>query len=331
MDSDPSKIKVVFFGTPEFAVRPLEAIFRAKYAISGVITAPDSPVGRKQVLTPPAAKIAAQKLGLPVYQPETKAELADILKILRPDLCVVAAFGMILSKEVLDIPKYGFLNIHASLLPRWRGPSPIQAAILNGDEKTGVTIMLINEKMDEGPILAVREFPIFVPSGHLPKGDNFQFPRITAGELSKELSKLGAELLVETLPKWLDGEIKPRKQNDAEATYCKIIKKENGKIDWSKSAEYIERMTRAYWPWPTAYTKLRIKNKELRILKIIKAEASKENGHKIGEVFLNKDKKLTVKCGEGSLILEVIQPESKKPMSGEEFLRGHREIIGSVF
>lgn len=309
--------KIVFLGTPGFAVAPLEAIFKAKYAILGVITAPDKPIGRKQILTPPAVKIAAQKLGLLVYQPETKAELADILKTLQPDLCVVAAFGMIFSKEALEIPKFGFINIHASLLPRWRGPSPIQAAILNGDEKTGVTIMLINEKMDEGKILATRHVPLATR-------------KITTEELSKELSKLGAELLIETLPKYLNGEIKPRKQNDVGATYCKIIKKQDGLIDWHKPAEYIERQIRAYYPWPTAYAELRIKNEELRILKIIKAEVSEENKHKIGEIFLNQNKKLAVKCGKGSLILETVQPEGKKPMSGEEFLRGHQEIIGSI-
>jgi methionyl-tRNA formyltransferase len=315
---NPLKKRIAFLGTPEFAVAPLEALFRAKYAILGVITAPDKPVGRKQVLTPPAVKITAQKMGLTVYQPESKAELLEILKNLRPDLCVVTAFGMIFPKEALEIPQYGFINIHASLLPRWRGPSPIQAAIINGDEKTGVTIMLINEKMDEGPTLANAELRI-------------QNSELTAGELSKKLSDLGAKLLIEVLPKYLKGEIKPQKQNNAQATYCKIIRKEDGRIDWSKPAEYIERQVKAYHPWPTAYAELRMKNKELRILKIIKAGISGENKHKIGEIFLNQNKKLAVKCGKGSLILEIIQPEGKKPMSGEEFLRGHREIIGSIF
>jgi len=316
MNFEPLKTKVVFLGTPEFAAAPLTAIFRAKYAILGVVTVPDRPVGRKRVLTPPAAKITAQKLGLAVYQPGNKAELKAILDDLRPDLCVVAAFGMILPKDVLDIPRYGFLNIHASLLPRWRGASPIQAAILAGDEKTGVTIMLINEKMDEGPILAKSEIRI----------SNSE----TAEELSKKLSELGADLLIKTLPKYLKDEIRPQEQDHSKATYCRIIKKEDGLIDWSKPAGHIEIMTRAYWPWPTAYAKFKIQNSKSKILKIIKARVIKQNGYKIGEVFLVENKKPAVRCGEDSLVLETVQPEGKKPMSGEEFLRGHREIIGST-
>lgn len=317
MSFNPSKIKTVFLGTPEFAVAPLEAVFRAKYAISGVITGPDSPVGRKQILTPPAVKIAAQKLNLPVFQPKNKAELLGFLKDLRPELAVVAAFGMILPKEALEIPKYGTLNIHASLLPRWRGPSPIQAAILNGDAETGVTLMLVNEKMDEGAILTKSKIQI-------------SNSKTTTEELSKKLSGLGAELIIETLPKYLNGEIKPQEQDHSKAAYCKIIKKEDGLIDWNNSAEYIERMTRAFWPWPTAYAELRIKNEELRILKIVKTDIGKENNHQIGEIFIVQNKKPAVKCGEDSLILEIVQPEGKKPMSGEEFLRGHQDAIGSV-
>jgi methionyl-tRNA formyltransferase len=313
----PEEVKIVFLGTPEFALGPLRVLLDAKYGVLEVITAPDKPQGRKHLLTPSQVKIGAKKLGLKVYQPANKAELAAIMKEIQPDLAVVAAFGMIFTKEVLAIPRYGTLNIHASLLPRWRGPSPIQYTILNGDKETGVTIMLINEKMDEGPIIENSKFKI-------------QNSKLTFQDLSEELSKLGAKLLIETLPKWLSGEIKPREQDHSKATYSKIIKKEGGKIDWSKSAEYIERMTRAFWPWPSAYAELRIRNKELGILKVIKAGVVTENQHKIGEVFLTQDKKLAVKCGEGSLILETIQPEGKKSMTGEEFLRGHREIIGSV-
>ncbi len=248
----PEEVKIVFLGTPEFAVAPLKALLDAKYCVTGVITAPDKPTGRKQILTPSPVKIEAQKHSLKVFQPKNKAELLEIARNLRPDLAVVAAFGMIFPKEFLEIPKHGVLNIHASLLPRWRGPSPIQAAILNGDTGTGVTIMMINEKMDEGPILANREWKI-------------ANCKITAGELSEESSKLGTELLVETLPKYLNDELKPEPQDSAKATYCKIIRKEDGKIDWSKPAEYIERMSRAFRPWPTAYAKFRINNSELRI------------------------------------------------------------------
>ncbi|MDP1629031.1 MAG: methionyl-tRNA formyltransferase [bacterium] len=323
------QIKILFLGTPEFAVPLLEALIKAKYSILGVITGLDKPVGRKQILTPPSVKIAAEKHDLPVYQPQNKTELLEIMRKLHPDLAVVAAFGMIFSKEILEIPKYGFLNVHASLLPRWRGPSPIQAAILNGDAETGVTLMLINEKMDEGPTLANAELRI-------------KNSELAAGELSKKLSDLGAELLIEILPKWLTGEIKSQEQDHSKATYCKIIKKEDGEIDWNKSAEYIERMTRAFWLWPSAYTFFKITNhksqitnqiqnsKPKTILKIIKAEIAKENNHQIGEVFLSSNQKPAVRCGEGSLILELVQPEGKKPMTGEKFLKGHQKIIGLI-
>ncbi len=146
--------KIVFFGNPEFALPALESLIREKYQIIGVITAPDKPVGRKHILTSPPVKVLAQKNGLAVYQPENKAELLEIMKNLQPDLAIVAAFGMIFSKEVLSIPKYGFINIHPSILPRWRGPTPIQTAILNGDEKTGITLFLMDEKVDHGPIIS---------------------------------------------------------------------------------------------------------------------------------------------------------------------------------
>ena len=276
---DKKDLKIVFLGTPEFGVRPLEALIDAGYQIIGVITAPDKAVGRKMILTPSPVKISAEKNKLPIYQPEDKTELLEIMKKLRPDLAIVAAFGMIFTKEILGIPKYGFLNIHASLLPRWRGASPIQSAILAGDQKTGITIMLVNEKMDEGPILAMREFPISVPTGHLPKGDNFP-------KLQEKLSELGAELLLETIPKWVNGEIKPQEQDRSKATYCKKITKEDGMIDLdNESTEIIERKIRAFTPWPGAYvfidgkrliiTKAEVKNNSLKI-KQVKPEGKNE-------------------------------------------------------
>jgi methionyl-tRNA formyltransferase len=270
------EIKIVFLGTPEFGVKPLEALVNAGYQVIGVITAPDKPVGRKMVLTPPAVKSFVLKheyWNIKIFQPNNKAELLEIMKKLQPDLGVVAAFSMILPKEVIDIPKYGILNIHPSLLPRWRGASPIQAAILAGDEKTGVTIMLINEKMDTGDIIAISNLKSLI--------SNFTYK-----ELEEKLAELGAELLIETIPKWINNEIKPIEQDNSKATYCKKITKEDGLIDLEKELlEIIERKIRAFTPWPGAFifvngkrliiTQAELKNNSLKI-KRVKPEGKNE-------------------------------------------------------
>lgn len=278
-------LKIAFLGTPEFGVRPLEALIAADFNVAVIITAPDKPVGRKLVLTPPAVKIEAQKQGLPVFQPKNRAELLEIMKKIQPDLAAVAAFGMIFTKEILEIPKYGFLNIHASLLPRWRGASPIQSAILAGDEETGITIMLLNEKMDEGPILAQRELkiPIF---------------KLQFSKSQEELLKLGAELLIETIPKWISGEIKPQPQDNSKATYCKKITKEDGLIDWDEPPEIIERKIRAFTPWPGAYALINGK-------RLIIAQAELKNN---------------------TLSIKRVKPEGKKEMDFKDYLRGNPEI-----
>ena len=203
------KLKIVFMGTPEFGAIILEKLVKTPYKPILVITAPDKPKGRKQILTPPPVKQTAQKYDIPVEQPEKIGNWKLKIENLSPDLGIVAAYGQILPKTILDIPKYGFLNVHPSLLPRWRGPSPIQYTILNGDKETGVTIILMNEKMDHGPILAQREleFSIF----------NFQFPN-----LCDKLAELGAKLLIETIPKWINGEITPKPQDESKATYTKF-------------------------------------------------------------------------------------------------------------
>ncbi len=277
-----NQLKIVFFGTPEFSVKPLEALVRADFNVVGVITAPDKPVGRRLVLTPSPAKIEAKKHNLPVFQPENKAELLEIVKNLKPDLAVVAAFGMIFTKEILEIPKYGFLNIHASLLPRWRGASPIQSAILADDEETGITIMLLNEKMDEGPILTNNKLQIT--------------NNITYKELEDKLAKLGGELLIETIPKWVNGEIKPQEQDHSKTTYCKKITKEDGLVDLNNEPpETIERKIRAFTPWPGAYTFIDGKR-----LIITQAELANNN-----------------------LKIKAVKPEGKKEMSFVDFLRGN--------
>jgi len=278
--------KIVFFGTPEFGTIILEGLIKANYKPFLVITAPDKPVGRKQILTPPPVKsliMEHEAWNIPILQPE-KLDSSFKFQVsgLKPDLIVVAAYGQILPQEILEIPKYGCLNVHPSLLPKYRGPSPIQYTILNGDKETGLTIILMDEKIDHGPILAKREWEILNS-------------KITYEELHNKLADLGAKLLVETIPKWIKGEIKPAPQDETRATYTKILKKEDGKIDWEKSAEEIERQVRAFTPWPGTYTIYKGKR-----LKILEAETSNNQ-----------------------LIIKEVQLEGKKAMNFEEFLMGH--------
>lgn len=312
-------LRIVFLGTPEFAVPILEKLAQGEFKPAAVFCAPDKPVGREQILTPPPVKVAAQKYNMPVYQPADVQNLKSSILGLKSDLIVSAAFGIILPKEVLDAPKFGCLNIHPSLLPKYRGPSPIQAAILNGDAETGVTIIKMTEKVDAGPIIVNCKFKI----------ENLKY---TTPELSQILADLSAQLLIEILPGWLTDKIKPQPQNESQASYTKIIKKQDGQIDWQKSAKYIECQTRAFTPWPGAYT--RIKNYELRImnLKILEAEASNNNKNKnAGQIFLNENKELVVQAGEGTLIVKKLQTEGGKPMDAQDFLRGHRDVVDLIF
>ena len=308
-------MKYIFFGTPEFAAIVLEKLIDFGHMPAAVVCNPDEPVGRKQILAPPPAKIIAQKYNVSVFQPVNKSELSAIshkLSAIKPDLAIIAAYGKILPKEILNIPSRGFINVHGSLLPAYRGASPIQMAILNGDKETGITIMVVDEKMDHGPILGKSEIRIS-------KSETYE-------TLSKKLAELGAELLIKTIPDYISGKIKPREQDHLKATYTKIIKKEDGKIDWIKSAENIERMTRAYYPWPSAWTTWNEK-----ILKILEADISKyKNNFQIGKLFLTNDNELAVKCGNNNLIVKKLQLEGGKILSAKEFLNGHRDFIGSV-
>jgi len=313
-----AKYKIAYLGTPEFAVPILEKLIQNGYKPIAVFCAPDKPVGRKQILTPPPVKVIAQKYNIPVYQPADVQNLKSSILNLKSDLTICAAYGLILPKEILDAPRYGCLNIHPSVLPKYRGPSPIQYAILNGDEKTGVTIIKMNEKIDAGPIIKNQRL-------------NIKNQRYTTPELSEKLSEMGANLLLEILPDWITGKIKPTPQDESQATYTKIIKKEDGLLNWQKSAQEIERQIRAFTPWPGAYT--RIMNNESRImnLKITEAAVSKDDKNKKpGEIFLTDDEKLAIRAGDGCLLLEKLQIEGGKPMTAQDFLRGHREIIGQI-
>ena len=306
-------LKVVFMGTPDFAVPSLKALKREGYEVPLVITQPDKPAGRGKRLRPPPVKVLAQELGLRVYQPEKVKEnweLKGILEGIKPDLIVVAAYGKILPEWLLDLPKYGTINVHASLLPKYRGASPIQWAILNGEKETGITIMKVIPELDAGPILSQKKVKI-------EEEDN-------AKTLHDKLANLGAELLVETIPKFVFGEIEPVPQDEGRATYCPQIKKEMGRVNWQEGSREIFNKVRAFYPWPCAFTSF--KGKGIKLLKVRPVEGEGEPG----EVIEVKGG-LKVATGEGALLIERLKPEGKKEISGEEFVRGYRVRVGDSF
>lgn len=306
----PKTYRVLFFGTPEFAVPVLESLHQMESInLVGVFTQPDKPVGRKQILTPPPVKLAADKLALPIYQP-TKLKSEDYatqLRELAPDVIVIVAYGKIIPEAALTIPQYGWVNVHASLLPQYRGASPIQTAILNGVKQTGITLMKLDTGLDTGPIISQK--PITIQSA-----DNSQ-------TLHNKLSRLGAELISESLLPYLAGQLKPRPQDNSLATTTKIIEKENGRIVWNKSADFIARQIRAYTPWPGAFTTWGGKS-----LKILEATVYDE----VIALPPGKIKRLgrTLLVGTGSSVLELktLQLAGKKPQTTTEFLNGHPEF-----
>ena len=303
-------------GSPQFAVPSLEHLILNQYQIVGVYTQPDRPAGRGRVLVSPPVKEAALRWGLPVVQPvslkstEALTQMADF----HSDVIVVAAFGLILPQSVLDIPGYGCINVHPSLLPKFRGASPVAAAILSGDEFTGVSIMLLDAGMDTGPVLARAMVPVS--------------PRDNTGSLTDRLSLLAAHLLQEALVGWWRREIAPQPQNEAEATYSAQITKEDGEIDWHLSALDIWRRVRAFNPWPGCYTKWR--GRQLRIIEAEPLPGESTIG--VGQVVALSGREAVPGIGTGDGILEVrkIQLEGKRAMSAAEFLRGQRDFIGAV-
>jgi len=302
--------RVVFMGTPQFAVPTLVGLAEG-YEIVAVVTQPDRGSGRGRRLRPPPVKQAAQRLGLLVWQPRTlrTPEAVAYLRGLTPNVMVVAAYGQILRPKVLEIPPRGCVNVHASLLPRYRGAEPVAAAILAGEKETGVTIMLMDEGMDTGPILAQRSIPIA--------------PDDTRATLTEKLAHLGADLLLETLPRWLGGEIKPQPQDDALASYAPLLKREDGEIDWARPAVVIERMVRAYTPWPGTYTHWRG-----RRLKVLRARPLHKPEGEAGRV-IETPEGVAVGTGQGALLLEEVQLASKRAMLADDFVRGQRDFIGA--
>jgi methionyl-tRNA formyltransferase len=316
--------RVVFMGSPDFALPSLSRLIADGYTIVGVYTQPDREAGRGRVLTPPPVKEAALAHGLPVFQPASlrREGAVDDLRALHPDVIVVAAYGQILRRPVLEIPPHGVLNVHASLLPRWRGAAPIQAAILAGDRETGVSIMRIDEGLDTGPVLARRATPI----------SDFD----NAGTLTDRLAELGADLLGETLPRWLRGEITAAPQDDALATYAPRVDKDAGRIDWTLPAADLWRHVRAYTPWPSAFTTLR--DGVLRILEAwpLAGDTDEPPGTVVpvppgaGEEVPPERPRaaFAVQTGAGLLVPLKLQRAGKRPLFAEEFLRGERDLIG---
>jgi methionyl-tRNA formyltransferase len=305
-----SEYRVIFMGTPDFAVPSLRALAGC-YAVAGVVTQPDRPAGRGRAPRQSAVKSAALDLGLPVFQPETlrSPEALEQLRAWEPMAIVVAAFGQILRKDMLELPPHGCLNVHASLLPRWRGAAPIQHAIWAGDAETGVTVMLMDEGLDTGPILSQRGTPID--------------PATTATTLHDTLAELGASLLLETLPGYLAGELAPYPQPAEGVTLAPSLKKEAGRIDWAQSAVEIDRQVRAFDPWPGTYTFWG--DERLKVLSGLPFEGS---GALPGTVVSHADGPAVV-TGEGLYVLWRIQPPGGKPMPASAFVNGRPDFVGA--
>ena len=299
-------MRIIFMGTPEFAVPSLESLLKENYEICGVFTKPDKPQGRKRIITPPPVKVFALEHGLKVFQPEKLKikETADLIESLRPDAIVVVAYGKILPKNIIDMPKYGCINVHGSLLPHYRGAAPIQWSIINGDKVTGISTMFMDEGLDTGDILLQTKVLI--------NDDE------TSEELKKRMSVLGAELLVKTLKKLEDGTLERIKQNDSQATLSPPLDKITGDIDWNKTAQEIHNLIRGSNPWPIAHTLLRGKN-----FKIYKSRVSTYRVSQPGKIISTDP--LIVGCGENtSLQLLEVQIEGKKRMAAGDFSRGYR-------
>ena len=308
------EVRTIFMGTPQFAVVILEPLLRSPYWVVAVYTQPDKPMGRGRELAWSPVKRLAADHKIPVIQPNTlkSVEAVEELASFKPELIIVAAFGYILPQEVLSLPKFACLNVHPSLLPQHRGPSPVAASLLHGDQVTGVTIMLMDGGMDSGPILAQREVGIS--------------PEDTTGSLTQKLAEVGVELLLETLPKWLDGKLKPQAQDESQATYTKVIASEDGKIDWHLPAVELWRRIRAYNPWPGCYTWWRGKR-----LKVHEAIPLSEAGNgEMGKVIALPPASVGVVTGKGILELCQVQLEGKRQMRVGEFVRGQRSFVGSI-
>ncbi len=310
-----ARLKIVFMGTPDFTTPVLAALVDAGHDVVGVYTRPDRRAGRGRRLAESPVKRHALERGLPVFQPASlrkDREAIEALRVLAPDVVVVAAYGLFLPSAMLDLPRLSCLNIHPSLLPRHRGPSPVATAILDGDDTTGVTVIRLDNQMDHGPVVAQRETPI---------GEDE-----TAGALTARLFRLGAELLLETLPGWDRGDLVLEAQDESLATVTPQLTKQDGEIDWGRSAEYIARQVRAYSPWPGTFTRWR--GRRVAIVAADRARESVASGPTGLVTALPEG--VGVATGDGVLELRTVQLEGRKPVAIDEFLRGHSDFVGSI-
>jgi methionyl-tRNA formyltransferase len=303
-------MRVVFMGSPEFAIPTLDTLSRS-YEMVGIVTQPDRPAGRGRALRPSAVKSWGMSHTVPIIEPERVKSPYVIEQIndWNPDAIVVAAYGQILPSPLLELPTHGCLNVHASLLPRWRGAAPVHAAILHGDRATGVSIMLMDEGMDTGPILSQRGVDIL--------------PDDTGGELSARLAQLGADLLLETLPIYIAGDLKPASQDDAQATFAPMLKKADGALDFNMPAERLSRQVRAYEPWPGSF--FFWNDRRIVVRKASPISADNEPGF----VSVSPDGFPVIQTSNGAIKLDLVQPAGKDAMPGDAYLRGAMKMLGA--
>ena len=317
-----SELRVVFMGTPSFSATILEHLLQQKMNVVAVYTQADKPVGRKQELQSSAVKLLAQKTNsISIEQPlRWNDETIERLQSHHPDIILVAAYGKILPKAVIDMPRLGCINVHASLLPRWRGASPVQNALLAGDETTGITLMLMDEHMDTGAIIAQ---------------DSLQIPETaTTPSLLQQLSQIAISLLDKTLPHWIDGSITPQPQDNSQVTLCQLIDREDGRVFWNESPEVLDRKFRALTPWPGLFFFWRRTSAITLRIKLLAATFQtmpfpENHATPFGTVFLTDEKELAIQCNQGRVIPSLLQVEGKKPLSAKEFLSGYSDILST--
>lgn len=305
-------MKVIFIGTTELGIPSLDML-KEEHDLQLVITTPDRPAGRKKILTPSPVKKWAVENGVNCLQPQKISEAKETIQAIEPDAMVVASYGQIIPKTILELPKYGSVNIHPSLLPKYRGATPIPATLLNDDKETGVTLILMDEKMDHGPILASAKITV-------DEADNFKSLH------DDKLAKLGAQLLSTTLPKLLAASLKPQIQDDSQATFVKFFTREQGRIDWTKPARQILQQIKALNPEPGTWTTL-----DKKSVKIMGAEEVRSGKIELTGKIYAEGRDCLVKCGDYSLRLLEVQPEGKNPISGKDFLNGLKNLETKVF
>ena len=307
-------LKIIYFGTSDFAVTAFRLLVQNGYNIIAVVTQPEKPIGRAKMVVPGPVKKIATENNIPVFEPhnlKNDEEFLKHFKSLNPDICIVAAYGKIIPSQILEMPRFGFLNIHPSLLPKYRGPSPIQTSIMNGDEETGVTIMKLDEGMDHGPVLAITNYRLPITK--------------TYKEAEEELAYEGAKLLLEAIPKYIAGEIELREQEHSEATLTKLLDRKDGKIDWKKSAGEIYNKIRALNPEPGTWTIWREKILNIKFGEVLSREATETPG-----TIVSVDNQIAVATSKCYLVLKQIQLEGRKEMDVKAFLNGHPDFPGSA-